>query len=264
MSYLEIEQTIKELERQGKFDQHVAPIDFEHAEIVDENFDYFHKSFKDKFKRFFQKIFVVNPYSFFKNNVENKVKVFGRENLKNLGACIVTCNHTNMCDCLAVKKALKTRKVKITGAPFNNRNSFFGKMMNVGGFMPMGSNIKGTRNFQNALQVFLKNGFKIVFYPEQAMWPGYEKPRPLKPGAFHYAAKFNVPVLPIFITYRHTNKTRKDGTPIKFMNVHILKPINSDKQNEREKAQDLMMQNEILWKKCYEQNCEKNFKEKLC
>lgn len=252
MNYEELECAIKKLESEKKFDQHIAPIDFAHAQLVDENFDYFHKAFWDKTARFFQKLFVVNPYTFFKNHIENKVRVFGRENLKNLGSCIVTCNHTNMCDCLAVKKALKTRKIKITGAPFNNRKSFFGKMMNIGGFMPMGSTIAGTRNFNNALETFLKNDFKVVFYPEQAMWPGYEKPRPLKQGAFHYAVKNNVPVLPVFITYRHTNKKRKDGSPKKFMDVHILKPIFSDKQTSKEKIEDLINQNEIAWKNCFE------------
>ena len=253
MNYQEIQERIKEYESEQKFDQHIVPINYENSIKVDENFDYIGEKFGVKFKRFFQKIFVVKPYSWWKNNVENRVRVYGRENLKNLdNGAIVTCNHTNMFDCLAIKKALRGRKVKITAGDFNNQRGFFGEMMRVGGMMPLGSNRAGMKNFNKAFDYFVEKKYFVAFYPEQAMWPDYEKPRPLKNGAFHYAVKYDLPVLPIFITYRSGKKIAKNGRKVKYMDLHILPPIYSDEVDRNMRIQDLIKQNTTAWQNCYE------------
>lgn len=251
MTYQEIQERIKEYESEQKFDQHIVPINYENAIKVDENFDYIGNNFGTRFRQFFQKIFVVNPYSWWKNNVVNRVRVYGRENLKNLDSAIVTCNHTNMFDCLAIKKALRGRKVKITAGDFNNQRGFFGEMMRVGGMMPFGSNREGMKNFNEAFKYFVDKKYFIAFYPEQAMWPDYEKPRPLKNGAFHYAVKYDLPILPIFITYRSSGRIAKNGREIKYMNLHILPPIYSKKEDRLERIHDLITQNSCLWENCY-------------
>ena len=38
-----------------------------------------------------------------------------------------------------------------------------------------------------------------MIYPEQEMWFNYRKPRYLKPGAYYYASKYNVPIISCFI-----------------------------------------------------------------
>ena len=251
MNYIELQKRITENEKQQKFDEHITEINYENAIKVDGNFDYYVKSKSKRFKQFFQRNFIVKPYRFYKNTFVNKVRVFGKENLKNVDSAIVTCNHTNKFDCFAVQKALKNKKVKIVAGDFNNQKGFFGEMMRVGGMMPLGSDLAGMRNFNEALSYFLKQNYLIVFYPEQAMWTGYEKPRPLKNGAFHYAVKNNVSILPLFITYRHTNKRTKDSMPIKYMDIHILPLIKSDLQDKQKRMNELMEQNSKVWEECY-------------
>ena len=44
------------------------------------------------------------------------------------------------------------------------------------------------------------------------------------PGAYYYAGKFNVPIVPTFFTFKDLKK-RKDGTVKKQFILHIGKPI---------------------------------------
>ena len=68
---------------------------------------------------------------------------------------------------------------------------------------------------------------KILIYPEQSMWYNYRKPKPLKVGAFSFAVKNNVPVLPIFITCEDTeNFDRQTAT----LNPNIAMFIRSAKR----------------------------------
>ena len=42
------------------------------------------------------------------------------------------------------------------------------------------------------------------------MWWNYRKPRPVTPGAYRFAVNNNVPVLPMFITLKDTDKIGAD------------------------------------------------------
>ena len=64
----------------------------------------------------------------------------------------------------------------------------------------------------------------------------YEKPRPFRDGAYFHAVKNNVPIIPMFTTFRHTGEFDAEGIEIKYLTVHIMPPIYpkenvSDKEN---------------------------------
>ena len=84
---------------------------------------------------------------------------------------------------------------------------------------------KTTLLFNFVRQLIIAFYGKIVnFYPEHALWPRYENLRPFKPGAFRYAVKFGVPVLPVFIEFKMT-KLRRILRRKKKMIVHILPAV---------------------------------------
>ena len=53
--------------------------------------------------------------------------------------------------------------------------------------------------FMEAVETILNDEDFILIYPEQSLWWNYKKPKPLKIGAFKFAAMHKVPVIPIFI-----------------------------------------------------------------
>ena len=85
------------------------------------------------------------------------------------------------------------------------------------------------------------------------MWHNYRKPRPLKLGAFRFAARENAPVLPMFITLEDTDRVGADGFLIQEYTVNILPAIfPNENKNVRQNAEYMCVKNYDLWKETYE------------
>ena len=109
------------------------------------------------------------------------------------------------------------------------------------------------QKFLVAVDKVLTGGHFLLVYPEQSMWWNYRKPKPLKIGAFQFAAKNNVPVLPCFITMKDTDILGEDGFFVQEYTVHIGAPICPDETlGRRERASKMMAENTEVWKNTYE------------
>ncbi len=236
---LQVLSDIEKYERLGEFDRHIDPVDMSMALPVDEKFPYIPKGFL-KIKYAFERTFYVNPFRKKANREILCTQVYGRENLEGVNSAIVTCNHVNKFDCLAVQYAAKGHRTYIIGAEFNNMKGFMGEMMRAGGLLPLSSNMTAMKNLNKAISTYLKKGNYVTCYPEQAMWWNYEKPRPFKDGAFSLAVMNNVPILPMFITFRNSGKLDDNGIEIKYFSIHIMKPIYPKSDLPRRKNVDFM------------------------
>jgi len=233
MTRREVLEKIAECEKKGEFDKHVDPIDFSLALPVDENFRYLHKKFPEAVKIFFQRIFCIAPFSYKLQKNDYKTVITGKENLKGLKGAVAVCNHVNKFDCLVAKKAFYPRTLYITGAQFNNQKGFMGDMIRAGHFMPFSENYSAQKNLDKAIATVLKKSKYVLFYPEQAMWWNYRKPRPFKDGAFFYAVKYGVPVVPTFITFRDQDVTDEEGLPKQQFTFNIMPAIYPKKEFSR-------------------------------
>jgi len=188
-------------------------------------------------------------------------EVRGEENfiaVKDSGL-IVTANHFNPFDNYAVYKALlphlgrkKLYKV-IREGNYTGFPGLFGFFFRNCDTLPIPSRTSVLREMTVAVDELLKKGEKILIYPEQSMWWNYKKPKPLKIGAYHFAAKAGVPVLPIFITLEDTDKLDPDGYPVQAYTVHILPAICPDKNaGVRAAANKMCEENYAVWKEIYE------------
>lgn len=98
-------------------------------------------------------------------------------------------------------------------------------------------------DFEQMLKAALDKGHYVLIYPEQEMWWNYRKPRPLKRGAYHYAAKMGVPVISCFVEMRDI----PDGG-IKHI-LHVLDPIYPDPAKSARDNSYTMMQTDYAQKK---------------
>ncbi len=178
--------------------------------------------------------------------------VKGRKNLRALGrkqGAICISNHFTFLDNLMLRQALGFFRSYHTMTYQNNKPGFIGWMMRHAGMLPFSPNLDATRNMNKEMETLLKKGKIINFYAERAMWTNYQKPRPLKEGAFHYAVKYNVPVLPVFCTF---NKVGKHGF-CQWVRVNILPPVYINEDLPRkERMADLKARTEQAWKDFYE------------
>jgi 1-acyl-sn-glycerol-3-phosphate acyltransferase len=253
LTSLEILDKIKQFELEGKFSEHIDPINPDYSK-VDENYPYIPdedlKKHYDKVRKKY-----IKPYLFLLFNFLIRMKVRGKENLKGLDKAIVTCNHVNKVDSLCVQKALKPRKFNVIGAPFNNQNGLVGDFLKAGGMLPLADDYKGMKKFNEAFEYYLNQNSFILIFPETSEWWCYEKPRPYANGAFHYATKFNVPILPVFITFKD-RKFAKDkfGLKKKKFIVNIMAPIYPNKDlNNKENVEFLKNANFNCCKAKYEE-----------
>ncbi len=162
--------------------------------------------------------------------------VKGIEHFQNLSSgAIITCNHFNALDSFAIHIAYDRSKHKkrkfyrvIREGNYTSFPGFYGRLMRHCNTLPLSENRQVMKEFTKATNTLLEEGNFVLFYPEQSMWWNYRKPKPMKPGAFHFAAKANVPVLSCFITMRDTDKLGEDGFPIQAYTIHIAPPIYPD------------------------------------
>ena len=104
-----------------------------------------------------------------------------------------------------------------------------------------------------ATGTLLSEGHFVLIYPEQSMWWNYRKPKPLKTGAFFFAAKNKVPVVPCFITMEDSDIIGEDGFPVQEYTIHISEPIYPDAAKSSGKnTEEMMAKNYEVWKQIYE------------
>lgn len=188
-------------------------------------------------------------------------KIKGIENYKAVAdrGVLITCNHFNAFDNYAVFKTIQPflhgrmlwkiiREGNYTSFP-----GFYGYLFRHCNTLPISSDLAVLKELLDATDSLLKRGEKILIYPEQAMWWNYRKPRPLKLGAFRFAARSNAPVLPFFITMEDTEKSDGYGFPVQAYTVHISSPIFPDPTlSVRENSRRMCEQNYAVWREIYE------------
>lgn len=187
-------------------------------------------------------------------------EIRGIEYFKNLqSGAVITCNHFNAYDSFAMQMAYdasghKKRKFYrvVREGNYTSFPGFYGLLMRNCNTLPLSSNRKTLKKFIEATDELLKRGNFVLVYPEQSMWWNYRKPKPLKAGAFSFAVKSGVPVLPCFITMKDTDILGKDGFPVQEYTVNIGAPIYPDiKLDERERVNKLMADNADVWNRIY-------------
>ena len=184
----------------------------------------------------------------------------GIEHLRSLDCGVVlTCNHFHPFDNYAVFKAVESELPKkelykiIREGNYTNFPGLYGYFFRHCNTLPLSANFRVLGELSDGVATLLARGEKILIYPEQGMWWNYKKPRPCKEGAYRFAAKSMVPVVPLFITMEDSDRLDDAGFPIQAYTVHILPPIIPDPRlSLRENCAAMKQKNEELWKETYE------------
>jgi 1-acyl-sn-glycerol-3-phosphate acyltransferase len=257
----EILKKIAEYERNGIWDKDVEN-DPPAPTLMPDQIDYLDKKLKNKFSTF-----VANRVAkaYFDNEIRkgNLIikEVRGYENYDAIkGGAVLTCNHFSIYDNYVVFKALEKRLGRrrlykvIREGNYTNFPGLFGYIFKHCNTLPLSSNFETMKKFLFAVSTLLKRGEKILIFPEQAMWWNYKKPRPLKSGAFTFAAMNKVPLIPCFITMEDSDKVAPDGSFYQRFTLHIMPAIYPDKEkNTKENIKMMSEKNFELWKQKYEE-----------
>jgi len=252
---------IEQYERDGRFDEDVED-DPPSRVLMPDEIEYYHKT---PWKKLMTKIAFDRAHKFVHKLIEDKQMIIkeirGLEHFKNLDSgAIITCNHFNAFDSFAIQLAYEAAEQKkrtfyrvIREGNYTSFPGFYGFLMRNCNTLPLSSNRHTLKKFTDATMRLLREGHFVLVYPEQSMWWNYRKPKPLKTGAFLFAAKSNVPVLPCFITMQDSDIIASDGFPVQEYTIHIAPPIYPDAAlSYRQNTELLMSENARVWKEIYE------------
>ena len=258
---VEILYKIEQYEREGRFDEDVEN-DPPGRVLMPDEIEYVRKTKAEKLKT---KFAFKMAHKFVDELIADKKLIIkeikGVENFHALeSGAIITCNHFNAYDSFAIQLAYEAAQQPqrnfwrvIREGNYTSFPGFYGFLMRHCNTLPLSSNIDTMKKFFAAVDELVKNGDYVLFYPEQSMWWNYRKPKPLKRGAYLYAARSGAPVLPCFITMQDSDVMGEDGFYVQEYTIHISPPI-FPKQglNHRNQAEYMMKKNYETWKDIYE------------
>ena len=203
---------------------------------------------------------IANAILSFVTNMQNKeTEIVGLENIKDIKTgAIITSNHFNPLDNTIIQKLVRIlgkKRLYIVGQASNlAMNGIIGFMMNHSNIIPISKQVSYMKkDFQDIIENTLKSNNYILIYPEEEMWFNYRKPRTLKPGAYYYAAKNNVPIISCFVEIIDTNEPDNfEFYKVKYI-LHILPPIYPDSnKTAKENSMEMMEKDYEQKREAYE------------
>ena len=177
-----------------------------HELTLDENYPYIDKSFGGRFMSNLMYLGIV-CLCFWLNPLLYGLKICGRKNFtknKKLfkNGAITVSNHVYRWDFLAVLQAIRFKRPYFPAWAENLKTNDRGFIRKARGIpIPEGS-YHATGKFNAAFdEVHEKKGW-IHVYPESCRWDYYQYIRPFRKGAFNFAYKYQLPVIPMAFSYR--------------------------------------------------------------
>ncbi len=192
--------------------------------------------------------------------INQSTKIIGLENALSVkGAAIITANHFSPFDNTVIRHlAMQCER----NTPFHilvqEGNMFMkgslGFLMKNCYTMPTSKNhLYTAKNLTPSIEKILKKDGLLLVYPECEMWFNYKKPRPHAIGAYYYAARFGVPIIPTFIGMEETDGYDSDGFRRLKYTLFVEKPIYPDDSiKERERAKKMKDEDERIKISLYE------------
>ncbi|MCL1928812.1 MAG: 1-acyl-sn-glycerol-3-phosphate acyltransferase [Treponema sp.] len=189
----------------SELDGHTDKLNITHEVIVDKNYPFLEKTFSFRFMRglmytgIFTVVFIMNVLVYGLKVEGRKILRKNKKVLKN-GAMTVS-NHVHRWDYLFVLQAVRYRTMYFP-AWKENLNTPDKDWVRLAGGIPIPEDIHTIKYFNEAFDELHRKKKWIHCYPETSSFYYFQPIRPFKKGAFTMAHRYNLPVLPLAISYR--------------------------------------------------------------
>ena len=190
-----------------------------------------------------------------------QTQIVGLDNLASVhGGAIITSNHFNPLENTVIRHMVHQRhqhqRLYIVCEDTNYAMTGpIGFLMRNYDTIPVSPNLEYMGNqFPRQLETALAHGDDVLIYPEAEMWFNYRKPRPLKRGAYYYAASLQVPIISCFVEI--VDEPRVDNAEFNQVRwiCHVLPVIYPDpKLSVRANSFAMMRQDYAQKQRAYEQ-----------
>ena len=221
--------------------QHLRELKF------DENYTYLDKSLSFKIQQWFGYTFIVDFIIPLVNRTKFGLRIRGRKNLRKYrkelkGGAITICNHCYRWDAPIVINALHFKRmwIPVYGENLNGKDYWYIK--HVGG-IPVPDTMGGLKKFNEAFDELHERKQWFHVFPEESRWNFYKPLRPFRKGAFTMAYKYNMPIVPMCITYRERKGIYKlfGKADEPLLTITVGEPIFPDTKNHRKDEVDRLL-----------------------
>lgn len=183
-----------------------------HDVDLEHNYPFLDKSPKAQLGNFliYMGIFcLVFPLNILRYGLKIKGKKNIRKNKKMFkNGAITISNHVYRWDYLAVLQAVKFRRMWFPARGLQVKGAD-AKLVRGAGGIPIPETISALKSFNQAFDELHSKKKWIHVFPESCRWDFYQPIRPFKKGAFTFSYKYDLPIIPMVISYRKPTGLRK-------------------------------------------------------
>ena len=208
------------------------PLEFK----IEENYKYVHNGVLFFF--FSNLLYMIAyPILMLINKICFNFKVEGIDNYKKVKTGKITVsNHVHFMDCTMVGMTTLPQKTFFTSLASNFKIPIVKTLITLFNTIPIPTEISNKKDFIEAVNSLLKNGKSIHFYPEGSLWPYYRKLRHFKNGAFEFAVRNSVPIIPCVFKFEEPTGIRKYIKKKPCIKMLYLDPIYPDSTISQKEA----------------------------
>lgn len=172
----------------------------------------------------------LHPFLYLFNYLMFGLRVSGRRNLRSLGrsGAVTVCNHVHPMDCTFLDFALLPRRVYYLTLESNFRIPIARHLIRFFGGVPLPERPRRVCELFDEMAAAAKDGCFVQIYPEGVMKPYADGLQDFRDGAFHLAAKRQLPVLPAVVTYRRPAGLLRLWKRKPCMRLTLLEPVFPD------------------------------------
>ena len=166
-------------------------------------------------------------------------KIKGRKNLKKVKNAVFVSNHVFALDCAMLDiYAVPFKRPYILSDKNTMTMPIVKPIIRSLLAVPIPDGIAPYKNFVKSLDDELSRGRSLLVYPEGSLWPYFPRIKPFKNGAFRFAVKNKLPVVPIVLSFRKPcGFYRMFGRKAPFLNINILEPIYINEENSQKEEE---------------------------
>lgn len=156
-----------------------------------------------------------------------KGKKYSRQVKKSKKGAITVSNHCMGLDCVMACQANCPKMTYLPTLHTTFQLPYVRHIVRWLNAFPIPNTTSGTIKFVKEVDEVLQKGKFVHFFPEASLWPWYDRVRTFKPGAFSFAIRNDVPVLPLVVLFRPRKITRLFLKRPK-VSIQILEPMYAD------------------------------------
>lgn len=183
--------------------------------VIDENYPYLPKNRLWYLGRFVAYRLIAMPIAWLYCKLALHSTFRNRQVLKQVKGqgCFVFGNHTQQIgDAFLPNIALCPGNVYVIVHPNNVSMPGLGRVTPYLGALPLPDNLKAMRHFKEAIETRIREGRRVVIYPEAHIWPYYTGIREFPATSMKYPVELNAPSLAMTTTYRKRRFGKKPRT----------------------------------------------------